>query len=202
MNEVLPAAAGVPMAVAHGAGLSLLAGGREELLYALHGLPSNKVYCAARRGGALYVGTLGGLAVLRGGRVETVWQADNSPLGANWITALLSCDAGLVVATYGGGVHLLGDDGAWSAFAGVDPRLSVNPNALCRLGRQVLAGTLDQGLWRLDPAARRGATVPAPLPSRSVQAIAVSGGALFVATDNGVARLALPAPSLNLETSS
>ena len=140
--------------------------------------------------------------MLRGGRVAAVWQADNSPLRSNWITALLPCAAGLVVATYGGGVHLLGDDGAWRPFAGVDPQLSVNPNALCLLGGQVLAGTLDQGLWRLDPAALRGAAVPAPLPSRCVQSIVAAGGALFVATDNGVARLALPAPSLKLESSS
>ncbi len=202
VNQVLPGEPGTPAAVAHGTGLSLLQGGREELLYALQGLPSNKVYCAARRGGALYVGTLGGLAVLRGGNVAAVWQADNSPLRSNWITALLPCEAGLVVATYGGGVHLLGDDGAWRPFAGVDPQLSVNPNALCLLGDQVLAGTLDQGLWRLDPSTLRGAAVPAPLPSRCVQSIVAAGGALFVATDNGVARLALPAPSLKLESSS
>jgi ligand-binding sensor domain-containing protein len=200
VNQVIPA--GAVTWVCHGQGLSALRGGAEELFYALHGLPSNKVYCAAPREGRLYVGTLGGLAVMAGDRVATVYQADNSPLRVNWITALLPCAQGVVVGTYGGGFQLLAADGTWREFRGAGRRLNVNPNALCAVGPWILAGTLEAGLWRLDPAGLRAVRLDLPLPSPSVQAVLAYGATLYVATDNGVLCVPLTAESLKPERAS
>ena len=188
--------------VCHGQGLSVLSGGSEALFYALHGLPSNKVYCAVQREGRLYAGTLGGLAVMVGERVAAVHQADNSPLRVNWITALQACAQGVVVGTYGGGIQLLAPDGTWREFRGAGRQLNVNPNALCAAGSWILAGTLEEGLWRLDPARLQAERLDLPLPSRSVQAVLVDGATLYVATDNGVLRVPLTAEFLKPEHAS
>ena len=200
VNQVIPSGGGTW--VCHGQGLSRLRGGSEELYYALHGLPSNKVYCAAQREDRLYVGTLGGLAIMVGERVATVHQADNSPLRVNWITALLPCAQGVVVGTYGGGIQLLAPDGTWREFRDAGRQLNVNPNALCAVGSWILAGTLEEGLWRLDPARLRAARLNLPLPSRSVQAVLADGATLYVATDNGVLRVPLTAEFLKPEQAS
>jgi len=200
INQVLAPAAGDTVWVAHGQGLSRLRGGQEQLFFALHGLPSNKVYCLAERGSRLFAGTLGGLAVLEGERVQSVYQADNSPLRVNWVSALVDCPPGLVVGTYGGGIQLLDSAGRWQEFQGVGRRLNVNPNALLVQPGTVLAGTLEAGLWRLDPAALRGRVWPLPLPSRSVQAVLAAAGWLYVATDNGVLQISLTAETLREHT--
>jgi len=200
INQVIPA--GGATWVCHGQGLSVLSGGSEALFYALHGLPSNKVYCAVQREGRLYVGTLGGLAVMVGERVAAVHQADNSPLRVNWITALQACAQGVVVGTYGGGIQLLAPDGTWREFRGAGRQLNVNPNALCAAGSWILAGTLEEGLWRLDPARLQAERLDLPLPSRSVQAVLIDGATLYVATDNGVLRVPLSAEFLKPEHAS
>jgi hypothetical protein len=200
INQIVPLPGGA-WGIAHGEGFSILSGGGERLLYVRHGLPSNKIYCAAQRGATLYLGTLGGLAVLERERVTAVFQADNSRLRVNWITALLPCAQGVVVGTYGGGAQLLGPTGAWDEFSGVDRRLGINPNALCAAGSRVLAGSLAHGVWLLDPATRRGRRLDLPLPARSVQAILLAGQTLYISTENGVVVAPLATANLDLEKS-
>lgn len=171
----------------HGAGCSLLREEREDLLYVLHGLPSNKVYCAASAGGRLFLGTLAGLAEVEGERVTRVHQADGSPLRANWIMSLLARPEGIVMGSWGGGFQLLDSSGNFHDFEGLGHTLHASPNALAPAGRFVLAGTQEKGVALLDPSTGRGRILRLPLPSRSVQALLADGDTLYVATDNGLA---------------
>jgi hypothetical protein len=69
-------------------GLSLGVKGKFRGVTTVQGLPSNSLYSVLDHAGKLYVGTLGGLAVLQDGRVYRVFKDTNSKLTPNWVTAL------------------------------------------------------------------------------------------------------------------
>ncbi len=192
------AATGSGLAVGYGQGV-LLPGPR--LLSAFHGLPGNQAYALASAGEALWVGTPTGLGRVERRRVTERVLPGEGKLPHPWVTALLSREDGLWVATYGGGlaVRRAGDAGpSWESFPETRG-LKVNAGALLGLpdGR-VCAGTQGAGVWCSDRLRSRFSRVDLPLPSPDVFALAAfpreSPDLLFVGTSEGLLRL--PADTL------
>ena len=77
--------------------------------------------------------------------------------------------------------------GEWVAY----PELSgieINPNAMISSSAGVYAGTLDRGLLVFEPSSGTWRFVTEGLPSKNVTALALGNDALYVGTDNGLAR--------------
>ena len=68
-------------------------------------------------------------------------------------------------------------------------KLEVNPNAMLATAQHVFAGTLGHGLHVYNRESRRWTVVRDGLPSENVTALAVSGGYLYVGTDDGLVRI-------------
>jgi ligand-binding sensor domain-containing protein len=94
-----------------------------------------------------------------------------------------------LVGTYGTGVMRLGADGSVTATEATRDGVVVNPTAMVADGRQVLAGTLGQGLMVGDATGTRWKTITAGLPSLNVTAVAIDHGVVYVGTENGLVKI-------------
>ena len=178
------------MVVATPAGLSFVDRSGVRSLYVFHGLVNNHVYTVATHGTQTMAGTLGGLSVLDDDTVRVNYTTANSRLKHNWITALARVGDDWFVGTYGAGVLRLDSSGEWHSFPGLKQDFVVNPNAMASIGGQVLAGSLDRGLFIFDRASGRWSNSTIGLPSKNVTALAVGGGYVYAGTDNGLVRIA------------
>ncbi len=177
------------MVLATPAGLTFLDAGGARSLYAFHGLVNNHVYALGLGNGRLLAGTLGGASIVQQGLVRASYTTSNSPLGHNWVTAVVPVNGSFFVGTYGGGVMRLDESGSWETFADLSGAISVNPNAMCASGDRVYAGTLGRGLLIFERSQGRWRTLNEGLPSNDVTALAASGGYLYVGTTNGLVRI-------------
>jgi len=179
------------VAVGYGQGV-LLPGSR--LLSAFHGLPGNQALALAG-GDPLYVGTPSGLGAVSGAKVAWRVTAGEGRLPHPWVTALALHDGALYVGTYGGGVVRRSADGSakgrFEPFAETDG-CKVNTGCLAEAGGRLFLGTDGQGLFRLSRDGSRFEPLRLPLPSPRVTALLAGPGALYVGTDEGLARLRLP----------
>jgi ligand-binding sensor domain-containing protein len=178
------------MIAATPAGLTFLDASGSRSLYAFHGLINNHVYTLAAAGERLLAGTLGGLSVLDAGVVRANYTTGNSELKHNWITAIVAFDRDWFVGTYGAGILRLDEIGRWHAFADAAGPLEINPNAMAASADRVFAGTLGEGLYVYERTSGRWRAITQGLPSRNVTALELSGGYLYVGTDNGLVRVA------------
>ncbi len=169
------------------------------LLSAFHGLPGNQAL-ALLAGQSLFVGTPSGLGALDGRRVRWRVTSGEGKLPHPWVTALYAGPDGLYVGTYGGGVarragadaagHPPVDAARYQPFPETAD-LKINPGCLVEAGRRLYAGTDGRGLWRLSADGARFEPLRLPLPSPRVTALAPGEGALWIGTDEGLARLPL-----------
>jgi hypothetical protein len=177
----------------------LLPGAR--MLSAFHGLPGNQALALVQGpgdGDPLFVGTPSGLGAVLGSRV--VWRtgAGEGKLPHPWVTALVHRGEDLFIGTYGGGVaRRLGRRSSPGGVGVFEPfpetaGLKVNTGCLVEAGGRLYLGTDGRGLWRLDTDGSRFLPLKVPLPSMRVTAIQPGQDALFVGTDEGLARLPLP----------
>jgi ligand-binding sensor domain-containing protein len=173
------------------AGITFFDAAGSRSLYAFHGLVNNHVYTLAAAGERLLAGTLGGLSVLDAGVVRANYTTGNSELKHNWITSIVSFDRDWFVGTYGAGILRLDEAGRWHSFPDVGGPLEINPNAMAASADRVFAGTLGEGLYVYEPATGRWRVVTNGLPSANVTALELSGGYLYVGTDNGLVRVAV-----------
>ncbi len=176
--------------LAGNAGLGRLTAAGLQAIDAFHGLAGNHLYCLAADGrGNLAAGGLAGLSLLGGAEGLTVTKNFTAAQGLphNWVNAVLRAENGWWVGTYGGGVGVLTDEGAWQG-APDTASWSVNVNCADALGSLAVFGTLENAL-ALGRDPRRMISFAAGLPSRNVTALAVAGGTLWVGTDRGLARL-------------
>ena len=184
------------VAIGYGQGV-LLPG--STLLSAFHGLPGNQAVALAA-GESLFVGTPSGLGAMDGRRV--LWRVTSADgrLPHPWVTALAVAEDGLYVGTYGGGVtrrakadgagRPLADAARYLPFAETAD-LKVNPGCLVEAGGRIYAGTDGRGLWELSPDRARFEPLRVPLPSPRVTALVADDHALWIGTDEGIARLPL-----------
>jgi len=184
------------VAVGYGQGV-LLPGSR--LLSAFHGLPGNQALALAQ-GDALFVGTPSGLGAIDRSRVLWRVTAGEGKLPHPWITALALHGGSLFIGTYGEGVArrdapraqpmAVGTFTAYPETAG----LKVNTGCLTEAAGRLYLGTDGRGLWRLSGDGSRFVPIKVHLPSPRVTAILEGPNALYVGTDEGLARIPLPIP--------
>lgn len=178
--------------LATNAGLARLVPGGMQAIDAFHGLAGNHLYClAAGERGDLAAGGLAGLSLLGGPDAMTVTKTYTAADGLphNWVNAVLRAKNGWWVGTYGGGVVVLTDQGEIIPCPDT-ASWSINVNAAVALGSLTVFGTLENAL-ALGRDPRRWTSFAAGLPSHNVTALALAGGALWVGTDHGLARLNL-----------
>ncbi|HJV89183.1 MAG TPA: hypothetical protein VJ623_02670 [Holophagaceae bacterium] len=192
--SLAPTAGGV--AVGYGQGVAL-PGGR--FLSAFHGLPGNQALALAA-GEQLFVGTPTGLGAIAGNRVAWRVTAGEGKLPHPWITALHLKGEELFIGTYGGGVARRiaakanpAGAGPFESFPETEG-LKVNTGCLVEAAGRLYLGTDGKGLYRLSVDGRRFLPLRVPLPSPRVTAILPGADALYVGTDEGLARLNLPLP--------
>ena len=176
------------LALATSKGLSLGARGKLRGLTTVQGLPSNSSYTVLVQGRRIYVGTLGGLAVVEDGRVSRVFKDTNSKLTTNWVTALCAVGSRIFVGTYGGGVFELNGSGDLRSFVAEIGRAVVNPNAMWTDGLRLFVGTLD-GALVFEPASQEWTEVKSELPARNVLSITGSDSYVYFGTTGGIARI-------------
>lgn len=169
-------------------GLSLGAKGKFRGVTTVQGLPSNSLYSVLDHAGKLYVGTLGGLAVLADGRVHRVFKDTNSKLSPNWVTALCAVGPRVFLGTYGGGVFELTASGELRPFAAETGRAVVNPNAMWSDGSRLYAGTLE-GALVLDLNSQEWTRLSSELPARMVLSITGDDKYVYFGTTAGIARI-------------
>jgi hypothetical protein len=187
--------------IGYGQGV-LLPGTR--LLSAFHGLPGNQAV-ALLEGEVLFVGTPSGLGAIGDRRVRFRVAGGEGRLPHPWVTALALSHGSLYVGTYGGGIVRRTASAVDAPVARVDRAryepfvetegLKVNAGCLVEAGGRLYAGTDGKGLYRLSADGRAFEPVAASLPSRRVTALLPAAGALYVGTDEGVARLPLDGPA-------
>jgi hypothetical protein len=192
------ALAATPDGLATGLGQGVLLPG-SRLLSAFHGLPGNQALALAS-GEALFVGTPSGLGAIDHNRVLWRVTAGEGKLPHPWITALALHGGGLFIGTYGGGVALRTTPpaqpkapGTFSAFPET-AGLKVNTGCLVPAAGRLYLGTDGRGLWRLSADGARFLPVKVPLPSPRITALLEGQNALYVGTDEGLARIPLPIP--------
>jgi ligand-binding sensor domain-containing protein len=172
------------------AGLTFFDAGGPHSVSAFQGLVSNHVYTLGADSDSLLAGTLGGLSVLSRGAVTASYTTANSRLKHNWITAIARVGQDWFAGTYGAAVMRLTPAGAWEQFDDLKTAAVINPNAMLTTAAHVYAGTLGGGLLVYDRDKGRWRTSGTGLPSMNVTALAASGGALYIGTDNGLVRIA------------
>lgn len=184
------------VAIGYGQGV-LLPG--TTLLSAFHGLPGNQALALAA-GESLLVGTPSGLGAMDGRRVRWRVTSGDGKLPHPWVTALHVDEDGLYVGTYGGGIVRRAGAGAPGRPL-TDPAryvpfqetagLKINPGGLVEAGGRLYAATDGRGLWRLSADRSRFGPLRLGLPSPRVTALVAGFGALWIGTDEGIARLPL-----------
>jgi ligand-binding sensor domain-containing protein len=176
------------LAFATSKGLSLGVPGKLRGVTTVQGLPSNSLYTVLSHAGNLYVGTLGGLAVLEGGRIYRVFKDTNSKLTPNWVTALCAVGPRVFVGSYGGGIFELTASGELQPFLPETGRAVVNPNAMWSDGSRLYVGTLD-GTLVFDLSSQQWMRLKKELPSRTVLSITGDQKYVYFGTTAGIARI-------------
>ncbi|HWT03791.1 MAG TPA: hypothetical protein VN256_26320 [Pyrinomonadaceae bacterium] len=184
-----PSAANFPLALATARGLSLgRPGGKLRSLSTVQGLPSDQVYTALFFRGALFAGTLGGLAQIDADRIVRVFKDSNSKLTHNWVTGLCAAGGRLFVGTYGGGVFELTASNELHSFSGEIGTATINPNAMWGDDELLFVGTLD-GAWVFDLRLQKWTHLRDELPARTVLSVAGDDRYVYFGTTSGVARV-------------
>jgi ligand-binding sensor domain-containing protein len=177
------------LALATARGFSVGPEGSFQNFTTLQGLPSNSVYCSAVSGGKLFIGTLGGLAVLDGGRIIRSYTQSNSTLSANWVTALYSYHDDIFIGTYGGGLDRLKPSGELMHLRRRGGKWVVNLNAVCADDQYLYLGSLSDGCLIFDLKRGLWRQLERGLPSPNVMAISVNETYLFLGTEQGLVRI-------------
>ena len=188
--------------VAMGFGQGVLLPG-SRLLSAFHGLPGNQALALVQGPGAsdlLFVGTPSGLGAISGGRVAWRTTTGDGKLPHPWVTALTVKGGDLYIGTFGGGVARRIASRSGSTGPGVfeafpeTADLKVNTGCLVEAGGRLYLGTDGRGLWRLDSDGSHFTPMKIRLPSMHITAILPGKDALYIGTDEGLARLPLSLP--------
>ncbi|MEW6104358.1 MAG: hypothetical protein AB1630_11195 [bacterium] len=145
-----------------------------------------RIYCSEIIDSLIYLGTLGGITVLKDNAVLKSWTTSNSKLPANWITSLLKKDKDLYIGTYGGGVAKIGGDGNFLDFK---MRFEVNPNAFCYIEPFLLVGTLDNGIFLYHTISNKWYNIKNGLGSLNVTSIIDGGEYIYIGAECGLIKM-------------
>jgi ligand-binding sensor domain-containing protein len=115
------------------------------------------------------------------------YGALDASLPGDWATAVAPGPGGLWVGTYDAGLIRLSTAG-WTALKG---DAWVNLGALAVDGERAAVGEMDGGLWLYEGGGWRRFGRAQGLPGEDVSAVLFDGGALWVGTRTGLARLEL-----------
>lgn len=174
---------GSDLYIATEGGLSLKNSERFESIYGWHGLVSNRIntlaYSASKN--ILYVGTLGGLSLVRGLRV----LKNISKLKTPWITALTHLNNKLYIGSYGSGITIFENDKLKQVTSG---RIFINPNAVAQCGDNILWGTLKKGILIYHLKSKKYHFYDEG-SSANITALSCSHNTIFVGSDFGLWQL-------------
>lgn len=183
------------VAIGFGQGLLLPS---QRFLSAFHGLPGNQALALLQDRDLLFVGTPTGLGAVGGGRVAWRVTTGEGKLPHPWVTALAGDGEALLIGTYGGGVtRRTPPKEGTSAPGSFDPfpeteGLKVNPGCLVQAGGRLYLGTDGRGLYRLSRDRSHFLRLDLTLPSSRITALLPDRDALYVGTEEGLARIPLP----------
>ncbi|MEZ5306664.1 MAG: hypothetical protein R2684_05885 [Pyrinomonadaceae bacterium] len=166
-------------------GIEINSGRNRKALTVANGLPPGAAYTILRVGDYIFAGTMGGLALVKNGKVEKVWNSTNSNLQANWVSALAEFEGRFFVATYGGGVFEVSTEHSLKRVGNLGRKLFVNLNALLVIEGKLVAGTTD-GIWMADLKTGLWSKTKLPLPSQMVLSLCIWRERLVVGTDAGL----------------
>jgi ligand-binding sensor domain-containing protein len=176
------------LAISTSKGISLNEKGQTRNLSSFNGLPSNSTYTTLFARKSLFVGTLGGLAEIRNGKIIRIFKDSNSNLKQNWVTALCLADERIFIGTYGGGIFELTASGEIRSFVEETSKFVVNPNAMFSDSERLYIGTL-KGVKVLDLRSQKWSVVRDILPSETVMAITGNRENIYFGTTNGIAQV-------------
>ena len=168
-------------------GITIEEKGFLKSLYAFHGLINNHVYCSEVIDEIIYLGTLGGITLIKDDAVLKSYTTSNSNLSANWITSLVNVNKDLYIGTYGGGVDRLGKDGKWINFYPVIGKLEVN--SLYYDKPLLFVGTLDKGVFIYNGEKDRWFNLKRGLSSLNVTSIIAEAKYIYFGTDCGITKM-------------
>ena len=177
-------------ATSRGLSVALRASGEVRSIYAFHGLPSNRLTALTLHDDELYVGTLGGVAIVNT-ELHVVERMSAGPGGlqANWAAALIEAPEGVYVGTTAG-VDLVAEGAEVRRLELPGrARVTVNPGAMLRLDGVILVGTQEHGLLIFHRDRAEWVDFEQPLPGASITALAADDGALYLGTTRGLLRL-------------
>jgi len=153
-----------------------------------NGLVSQFVYALTVKENALFAGTLVGVYQLA--EAATNWTESDTGLTNRNINASTLSGESFLVGTFGGGVFRSTDKAqSWlPANTGLPPAADVR--TFTSSGNGVLAGLAGEGVYFSNDQGQSWAARNAGLTSRSVNALAGDGGAVYAGTNSGVFRSA------------
>ncbi|MBU1261399.1 hypothetical protein KKG61_02055 [bacterium] len=170
-------------------GITIEEKGFLKSLYTLHGLINNHVYCSEAIDDLIYLGTLGGITLIKDNAVLKSYTTSNCHLSANWITAMVNVNKDLYVGTYGGGVDRLSKDGKWINFYPSIGKFEVNFNGFYYDKPLLFVGTLDKGVFIYNIEKDRWFNLKRGLSSLNVTAITADGEYIYFGTDCGITKM-------------
>ena len=168
-------------------GITFDNGGLLHSIYAFHNLANNHTYCSLEKEGKFYIGTLGGLSIIKNQKVIENLTPLNSRLSNNWITALLDDEAGGIwIGTYGGGICKMDYNGKWEDTGFPFKEVEINNNAMISSGNMIITGTLSDGVILYDTDSKEWRKSNIILPSKNITSFLQLGDRLIVGTDAGL----------------
>lgn len=150
------------------------------------GLQIEVIRAMAAHGDTLFVGSYGG--IFRATPSIQSWTEKNTGLDNRFVNTIAASNKTLFAGTLGGGVFRSSEGGDWQA---VNTGLPANANIRSILpnGQELYASTFSNGVFKSIDGGNNWVTASSGLTAGiPVNALTVSGAALFAATDAGVYR--------------
>ncbi len=152
--------------------------------YVSDGLCGDHIYAVSASREEAWVAAYGGVTRLSPMNTKCFRRADGALLN-DWATAIVLCDDGVFVGTYGGGISRY-FDGKWEHF---ERGTIINPSASALFYNCPIFGTAGSGLLIWDGLRFRRVTMTNGLPSNEILSILPGDEYIWIGTPSGLAKI-------------